>query len=71
MAMDPELVDKVAEAMTGWPLSSTEPEDAEAWRANARAALAVVVAELRALAPTPGWESSDVMDAAAWIEGTL
>lgn len=39
---DPELVDAVAEAMTGWPLDRCGPEEAESWRANARAAIAAV-----------------------------
>lgn len=64
-APDPDLVDQVAEAMTGWPLA-TDPsaEDAEAWRANARAAINAV-REHDGLA---GWRA--LIDAAnAWQRG--
>lgn len=36
---EPSVVDGIAEAMAGWPMDTAAAEDAEAWRANARAAL--------------------------------
>lgn len=42
LVLDVDLVDRVAEAMTGFPLDSTVEEDAEAWRATARAAIRVI-----------------------------
>lgn len=36
------LVDRVAEAMAGWPMDTAPAEDAEAWRANAKAAIRVM-----------------------------
>lgn len=36
----PDVIDGMAEAMAGWPMDTAAVEDAEAWRANARAALA-------------------------------
>lgn len=42
LVLDVDLVDRVAEAMTGFLLDSTVEEDAEAWRATARAAIDVI-----------------------------